>query len=75
METLVIQVFKTDIRNRRQAGAVIQRLLKSGLALRCTVDLADIDKVLRVETKQTILPGALERFVRELGFGMEELPD
>lgn len=69
-----ILVFKTDIRTRRQATGICNLLNAQEGVVRCTVDVEDCDKILRVEVKWE-QSRALEMLVRQQGIFIEELPD
>jgi hypothetical protein len=69
-----ILVFKTDISNRWHTG-VAQKLLSSlqGI-IRTTVDVEDIDHVLRVES-ENVPPKHVELLLKLNGYHCEELRD
>lgn len=69
-----ILVFKTDIRTQRQAAGICNLLSAQESVVRCTVDMQDCDKILRVEVKWE-QSSVLETLVRQQGFFIEELPD
>lgn len=74
-KSIVIQVFRTDVRNRQQANTVIRNLLTTETVKRCTIDLKDCDKVLRAETTCELALDFIQNTVRALGFEIEELPE
>jgi hypothetical protein len=49
--TEVIEVFKTDVNDEREAKMVVEMLLQSFPGSRINFDLQDCDRVLRVEGK------------------------
>lgn len=69
-----VYIFKTDIPTRREAAAVCQHMHRLDGVMRCTVDLEDCDKVLRVEAEGLDIV-LIERSVQHLGYFIEELPD
>lgn len=69
-----ILVFRTDIRTRRQAANICNILTMREGVMRCTVDVQDCDKVLRVEVKWPDREHIVQA-VRQQGFFIEELPD
>jgi hypothetical protein len=71
---LDILIFRTNIRDKKDLARVAP-LLRSEQRIRYwTVDLGDIDKVLRVESEQLTI-GQVSRLIRQQGFECEELTD
>ena len=70
-----ILIFKTDIGTLKKVRAV-KPLLKNNCAiLKWTVDISDIDHVLRIESNGDINEQDIIRMVIDCGFRCEALPD
>ncbi len=69
-----VLVFKTNIRYKKQAHAVVSRLNNLEGIVRCNVDLDDKDKVLRIEASD-LSPRAVEHTLLQAGYFCEELED
>lgn len=69
---LEVYVFRTNIEYSRQQAAVCMAVGKLPGVLRCTVDLEDCDRVLRVECKDVALE-TIAASVRSMGYFVEEM--
>lgn len=56
----MIEVFKTDIKNKTQANAIIKALKLRFPASDFNFDLNDCDKILRIDSNQNITSGVVE---------------
>ncbi|WP_064196637.1 MULTISPECIES: hypothetical protein [Emticicia] len=56
----MIEVFKTDIKNKTQANAIIKALKLRFPASDFNFDLNDCDKILRTDSNQNITSGVVE---------------
>lgn len=56
----MIEVFKTDIKNKTKANAIIKALKLRFPASDFNLDLNDCDKILRIESNQNITSGVVE---------------
>lgn len=68
-------ILKTDISSRRQLDRLAPVFEQNKCIRRWTVDLEDIDKVLKVETNNDSEQNELIRLVRDQGIYCEELAD
>jgi hypothetical protein len=69
-----VLVFKTNIALREQVSKVAALLNENAAVKKWTIDLGDIDRVLRIETDQ-LQPEDVIALVGKAGFWCEELPD
>lgn len=69
-----VLVFKTNINNTRQVRSIASTLDSCPDILKWNVDLADIDKVLRVEATHAQCGPVIE-LVTRAGYACEELTD
>ncbi len=69
-----IAIMRTDINTREDFRRVRNRLLRIYSIRECTIDLEDIDKVVRVVGDE-IKTGTVVNKIRSYGFLCEELPD
>lgn len=56
----MIEVLKTDIKNKTKANAIIKALKLRFPASDFNLDLNDCDKILRIESNQNITSGVVE---------------
>ncbi|MGV3765731.1 MAG: hypothetical protein ACO1NW_06365 [Chitinophagaceae bacterium] len=70
-----ILVFKTDIHNDTEVEAISPILETLPMVSRWNVDLQDVDKILRIESKETACARNIESVLQKAGFYCEELPD
>ncbi len=73
-ERIDILIFRTNIRDKKDLARVAPLLRSEQRIRHWTVDLGDIDKVLRVESEQLSI-GQVNRLIRQQGFDCEELTD
>jgi hypothetical protein len=72
----MIEIFKTDISDRRKANRIVHRLTIGFPDLKANVDLKDPENILRIESAETSFDrGALIRFLREEGCVAEIVND
>lgn len=69
-----VLVFKSNIHDRMEAKALCMALASVPGVERCTVDLEDCDRVLRVQGDQ-LESNTLVKIVGDWGIGIEELAD
>lgn len=69
-----VLVFKTNLQYKKDINQLAPVLNIFRGILRWNVDMNDIDKVLRIETKQLVAQDII-RLVRGAGYFCEELPD
>lgn len=72
-----VEVFRTDITTKRHALVVITFIQAYFPGLRVTIDLADCDRVLRVQggPHDKLPVVGIRRLVVALGFAAEVMPD
>lgn len=70
-----ILVFKTNLENVEKIQAVETVLNQQPGILRWNVDHWDVDKVLRIETRESSSAHAIIEVIRRAGFDCDELPD
>lgn len=70
-----LHIFQTDIRSRKKLKPVKAMLNSHSDILRWSIDLEDIDKVLKVEATENLSEDAVMDLVRHLGFHINRLPD
>ncbi|HTN09283.1 hypothetical protein [Agriterribacter sp.] len=72
----MIEVFKTNVYNRHDAGILIERIQQSFLHYQANFDLQDGDCILRVKcTSDLIQPALIIALLKDYGFDAEVLPD
>lgn len=69
----MVEVFKTNVRNTREAKLVIQKLAEEFPDHRINFDLSDCDRILRVQGKH-ILERKIIGIVTSLNYHCEILP-
>jgi hypothetical protein len=67
MELHMVEVFRTNIRRKRQAKAMMDILSKQFPLFRINFDLEDCDKILRVEG-DNVCPERITGLVTESGY-------
>lgn len=70
----MIEVFKTDIRNKTKANAILKTLKLSFPTSNFNLDLNDCDKILRTESNDSISQQIIE-VVNNQGFRCEVLEE
>lgn len=70
----MIEVFKTDIKNKAKANTIIKALKLCFPASDFNFDLNDCDKILRIDSNQNITSGVVE-VLNSQGFICEVLED
>jgi hypothetical protein len=69
-----IQVFKTDVRTKKDRKKLEPVLNADVRILQWNLDLADCDKVLRIQSR-TLVAWQVINLLRQTGYCCEELPD
>lgn len=73
---LMIEVFKTNVHNRQDAGMLIEQIHRSFIHYQANFDLDDCDRILRVKCLSGVIqPASLIDFLKDRGFNAEVLPD
>ncbi|MEM7375306.1 MAG: hypothetical protein AAF587_42315 [Bacteroidota bacterium] len=70
-----ILIFKTNITSRRKVKEVSPRMNHHPLIADWSIDLEDIDNVLRIEAKNTLVEKEVISLIEGCGYVCEELPD
>jgi hypothetical protein len=71
-----IEVFRTDVKERNDATALVREIEERHPYLRANFDLDDCDRILRVmSNKGPVRPSLLIDLLKEFGFHAEILPD
>lgn len=70
----MVNVYKTNVRNHKQATFVVQVLNERLPGRVINFDLEDCDKILRVEGRENDSPSVIA-LVNQIGFHCDELPD
>ncbi|MEO9872187.1 hypothetical protein [Ekhidna sp.] len=68
-------ILKTDIKSKRQLNRLKPIFQQNEHIFRWSIDLDDIDKVLKVETNEDSKQNEMIQLVRDQGIYCEELPD
>ena len=72
----MVEVFKTDVRDRDQANSLIDRIHKTFINYKANFDLEDCDRILRVQSSAgSVRVTLLIELSRDLGINAEVLPD
>lgn len=72
----MVEVFKTDVKDRRHADMLISRIRQTFSGYRANFDLEDCDKILRIEcTTGSVQASLVVRLLKESGYTAEILPD
>lgn len=72
----MVEVFKTNVKNPKQAGLLIDRFHERSIAYVVNFDLEDEDKILRVQSDNDPVNATLViELLEEFGFAAEVLPD
>ena len=69
----MVEVFKTNVRNTREAKRVIQKLAEAFPGHRINFDLSDCDRILRIQGT-AILEEKIISIVTSLHYNCETLP-
>lgn len=72
MELHMVEVFRTNVRRKRQAKTVMDILSKQFPLFRINFDLEDCDNILRVEG-ENICPESIAELVAENGYECDVL--
>ncbi len=70
-----VLIFKTNVNSNYDVTKVNSILSRFPQIKRSTIDLRDVDKVLRVECGNNIEMELIINKINQLGFSCEELPD
>ena len=71
----MIQVFKTDVSEKKDAEQLLKMLLKVSPHYKINFDLDDCDKILRIESNENIDIENIICKIIEFGYHVEILPD
>ncbi|MEJ7767718.1 MAG: hypothetical protein WKF89_07890 [Chitinophagaceae bacterium] len=72
----MIEVFKTNVPDSRQANLLLEKIHKSFMSYKANFDLEDCDKILRVKSSDGIVdPDCLINFLKDFGFHAEVLTE
>lgn len=72
----IVEVFKTNVEDHLAAGHIIFALQQTFPCCTINFDLADCDKILRIESQQEpIAESEIQSLVAGLGYYCERLPD
>jgi hypothetical protein len=72
MELIMVEVFKTNVRQKKQAKMILNVLSRHFPLFRINFDLEDCDKILRVEG-ENISKGKITELIAENGYQCEIL--
>jgi copper chaperone CopZ len=72
---MIVYVFVTDIHTGEAADAIRTVLQRVSGILKTTVDLEDVDKVLRVVSETEIPAKVIQKEVHSLGYSCREMGD
>lgn len=70
----MVEIFKTNIENRKQVRRILSSFSATFPDLRVNVDLEDCDKILRVEGESIVADKVID-FMSVTGHQCEMLPD
>lgn len=70
-----ILVFKTNLESEEKVETVRPILDEHPEIVRWNIDQWDVDKVLRIETRDSSSPYKIIEMIRNIGFDCDELPD
>ena len=68
-------ILKTNIRNKKQVNQLKPVFESYAQIRRWTIDMHDIDRVLKVETSEDIEKEEMIQMILDQGINCEELPD
>jgi hypothetical protein len=71
----MVEVFKTNVQHRKQASDLVNSLLREFPDFKINVDLADCDKILRIESDKNVESCVITDYVKQKGIDIEVLPD
>jgi hypothetical protein len=73
---LMVEVFKTDVRDPRQASKLVTRIHYAFPNYEVNFDLEDCDKILRIKCEGELIPVApIIRILKRAGYHASVLPD
>ncbi len=70
-----ILIFRTDIKSKKKVKTIKPVLNSQDYIHKWTIDLQDIDNVLRIEAKNKITEQKVMNLIRNKGFYIEEMVD
>ncbi len=68
-------ILKTDIRSRQKVNRIKPILNQHPVINDWSIDIADIDNVLRIEASDNLCENDIVRLMKRYGFHCEALPD
>jgi hypothetical protein len=72
----MVEIFKTDVKDRDQANRLIDRIHKTFINYKANFDLEDCDRILRVQSSAgSVRATLLIELSKDLGINAELLPD
>lgn len=72
----MVEVFKTNVANTRQANMLLDQIHRHFNHYRANFDLDDCDSILRIKCEAGLIqPAALIKLLQDFGFKAEVLPD
>lgn len=71
----MVEVFKTNVTSPAQAEILLVHIHRKLPGCQANFDLADCDRILRIEARGFIDPSTVLALLNELGFAAEVLPD
>lgn len=73
-QTKTVEIFKTDVRDNKDAARVITLLVTRYPVYKINFDLEDVDNILRIETDQfEIKTNDIIRYLVDLGYSCERI--
>lgn len=72
----MVEVFKTDVRNKNQAQMLLHQIHTIFRNYKANFDLEDCDNILRIQTKSgEVMQSAVVELLKDFGYTAEVLPD
>ncbi len=71
----MVEVFKTNVYEEKDAVQLVNQLQKASANYKVNFDLDDCDKILRIESSESIDFGNIIFILKKYGFQAEVLPD
>ncbi len=71
----MVEVFKTNVTQVRQAGRIVRLLQKTFKGYKANFDLQDVDRILRIESDGDVEEKKIIGILESAGFSAEVLPD
>ncbi len=71
----MVEVFKTNVSEEKDAALLLKQLQNASAQYKVNFDLDDCDKILRIESSESIDFGNIIFILKHYGFQGEILPD